>query len=143
MSTYVRQLLGHKPPVIHSIAPDSTVFEAISLMAKLEIGSLLVMDEEHPVGIISERDYTRKVVLMDRSSKTTTVSEIMSRNIIYVTPEDDINECMNLMSANNIRHLPVLKDGRVSGVISIMDVIRSIISDKEFIIEQLESYITG
>jgi len=143
MSTYVRQLLGHKPPVIHSITPDSTVFEAISLMAELEIGALLVMDKEHPVGIISERDYTRKVILMDRSSKTTTVSEIMSRNIIYVTPDADINECMNLMSANNIRHLLVLKDGRVSGVISIMDVIRSMISDKEFIIEQLESYITG
>jgi CBS domain-containing protein len=143
MSTYVRHLLGPEPHVIHSISPDNTVYEAISLMATHEIGALLVMSGGQLVGILSERDYTRKVILMDRSSKTTKVSEIMSRNVIHVTPDADINECLNLMSVNNIRHLPVMSEGRVVGVISIMNVIRSIITDKEFIIEQLENYIAG
>ena len=143
MSTYVHHLLGPEPRVVHSIAPDNTVYEAIALMARLEIGALLVMSGGQLVGILSERDYTRKVILMDRSSKTTKVSEIMSSNVIHVTPDADINECLNLMSANNIRHLPVMIEGRVVGVISIMNVIRSIITDKEFIIQQLENYIAG
>ena len=143
MSTYVHHLLGPEPRVVHSIAPDNTVYESIALMARLEIGALLVMSGGQLVGILSERDYTRKVILMDRSSKTTKVSEIMSSNVIHVTPDADINECLNLMSANNIRHLPVMIEGRVVGVISIMNVIRSIITDKEFIIQQLENYIAG
>jgi CBS domain-containing protein len=143
MNTTVRHLLDRNGQAVHFITPSATVYEAISRMSSLEIGSLLVMEGDQLLGILSERDYTRKIILMDRSSRTTKVEEIMTRNVLYVTPKNDINECMALMSDNNIRHLPVIENNKVTGVISIMDVISSIISDQEFIIEQLEHYITG
>jgi len=143
MTTTAGQLLQNKGNQVHSISPYATVFEAISMMAELGVGALLVMEGEKLLGIISERDYLKKVILKDRSSKTTSVQEIMTKNVLFVFPENDINECMALMSENSIRHLPVVEDERIIGVISIMDVISNVISEKEFTIEQLQSYIAG
>ena len=143
MTTTVSQLLRKKGNVVHSISPFATVFEAISMMSELEIGALLVLEGDKLLGIISERDYTRNVILKDRSSKTTSVQEIMTKKILYVSPDNDINECMALMSENKIRHLPVIDNDKITGLISITDVIKNIISEKEFIIEQLEQYIAG
>jgi len=143
MTTTAGQLLQNKGNLVHSISPYATVFEAISMMAELGVGALLVMEGEKLLGIISERDYLKKVILKDRSSKTTSVQEIMTKNVLFVFPENDINECMALMSENSIRHLPVVEDERIIGVISIMDVISNVISEKEYTIEQLQQYIAG
>jgi len=143
MTTTVRQLLTKKGNLVHSISPYATVLEAITKLAELKIGALLVMDGENLLGIISERDYARNIILKDRSSKTTSVQEIMTKKVLYVSPLNDINECMAIMVENRIRHLPVIENENITGVISISDVIKIIISEKEFIIEQLEQYITG
>ena len=139
----VRQLLQEKGREIFSVRPETTVFEAIQLMAEKGIGALLVMDGTLLAGIFSERDYTRKVALKDRSSRSTSVSEIMTSNVITVRPEQTIDECMVLMSNNRIRHLPVLDGDRVAGVVSIKDALKTVITEKEYIIQQLENYITG
>lgn len=140
----VRQLLEKKSTKdIWSVAPDDSVFDAIKVMAKRGIGALLVLDGVDVVGIISERDYARKVILKGRSSKDTPVRDIMTQKVLFVRPDQSIEECMALMTEKRIRHLPVLEKGRLAGIFSSGDVIKAIISEQEFIIEQLENYIKG
>jgi len=139
----VNQLLERKGSEVWSISPDASVFESIELMAEKGIGALLVLDGKELVGIVSERDYARKVVLQGRSSKKTPVKDIMTAKVLYVTPERSLEECMALMTDKRIRHLPVMKDGELVGIFSVGDVIKAIVSEQEFIIEQLESYIKG
>ncbi len=139
----VSELLRAKEREIWSVKPDSSVLEALNLMADKNVGALLVFEEEKLVGIFSERDYARKVILKGKASKDTTVKEIMSSKVLYVKPEQTVEDCMALMTDKRIRHLPVLEEDQVVGVISIGDVVKAIISDKDFMIHQLESYITG
>ena len=139
----VRQLLDKKPGDIWTIAPDTSVFDAIKLMADKRVGALLVVDGDDLVGILSERDYARKVILQGRSSKNTPVKAIMTEKVLYVGPEQPLEECMALMTDKRIRHLPVMENGRLIGVFSSGDVIKEMISEREFIIEQLENYIKG
>lgn len=139
----VSQLLQEKGHDVWSVTPDSTVFDALEIMADKNVGALLVVEGERLVGIFSERDYARKVILKGKASKATPVREIMTSVVACVGPHHSIEECMALMTAKRVRHLPVLEDDRLVGVISIGDVVKTIISEKEFIIEQLEHYITG
>ena len=140
----VQQVLREKGFHVWSIGPEATVYEAVALMAERGVGALPVLDwANHLVGIISERDYTRKIVLKDRSSRDTKVREIMTSEVIHVELSDSIDDCMVLMSENRIRHLPVLEGDRVVGVLSIKDVLNTIIVEKQMLIEQLEHYITG
>lgn len=143
MTITVRQILEGKGYGIYSVNPDDMVIDAIRLMAEAKVGALLVLDNGQMAGIISERDYTRKVILNSRSSQTTKVSEIMTSGVVYVTPEQTIEDCLVLMSEHHIRHLPVVENGKPIGLLSVMDVVKSIISEKEFLIEQLENYIAG
>ena len=142
MST-VKEILRDKLPGIWSITPDATVYDALTLMADKNIGAVLVMDAGRLVGILSERDYARKVILHGKSSKNTLVREVMTERVIYVRPKQTAEECMALMTDKRVRHLPVVQDDLVIGVISIGDVVKSIISEQEFTIEQLEHYISG
>ncbi|RYF64220.1 MAG: CBS domain-containing protein [Comamonadaceae bacterium] len=121
--------------------PDATVFDALHVLAKHEVGALVVMDDQRLVGVFSERDYTRKVALLGKNSKVVQVAEIMTANVITVTPETPTHECMTLMSQKRIRHLPVVQGDKVIGMISIRDLMDDIISDHEQTIEQLTSYI--
>lgn len=143
MTTTVRQILEDKGYNIHSVSPDDLVIDAIRLMAEAKVGALLVMDDGKVAGIISERDYTRKVILNNRSSQTTRVRDIMTSDVIAVRPEQNIEDCMVVMSKYQVRHLPVLEGDKAVGMLSVMDVVKSILSEKEFIIEQLENYIAG
>ena len=137
----VHQILETKGYEVWSIAPDASVFDAINLMADKSVGALLVLDDGDLVGIISERDYARKVILRGRSSKDTPVSEIMIRNVITTTPEKTAEHCLALMTAKRIRHLPVLVDDQLVGIVSIGDLVRTVITDQKILIEQLENYI--
>ena len=128
---------------VHSIGPDASVFEAVHAMAQHNVGALLVSDKGEIVGIVTERDYARKVILMDRSSKQTPVRDIMSRRVLYVTPQHTSAQGLALMTENRLRHLPVLDDGKLVGLVSIGDLVKDIISEQEFIIVQLEHYISG
>ncbi|MCY4429619.1 MAG: CBS domain-containing protein [Rhodospirillales bacterium] len=139
----VRNILKAKRGGIYSIDPADTVFEAIAMMAEKEIGALLVMQEGQPVGIISERDYTRKVILKDKSSKQTRVSEIMTTDVISTTSGQQIDECVNLMKQHHIRHLPVIDDGAVTGMLSLRDLFSAIIDEQASTIENLEHYVRG
>ena len=139
----VRSLLRGKGHEVWSIAPTSTVFEAIRLMSDKGIGALVVLDEQRLVGILSERDYTRNVILKDRSSRSTHVAEIMTRKVFYVDPEWSVEDCMALMTERRVRHLPVLEQEAVVGVISIGDVVKAVINAKGLLIEQLERYIVS
>ena len=139
----VRQLLERKGKDVFSVAPETLVFDAIQLMAEKGIGALLVLDKGELVGILSERDYARKVILKGRSSRETPVKDIMTEKVLYVKPERTLEECMALMTEKRIRHLPVLENERLIGVFSSGDVIKAMVSEQEFIIEQLESYIKG
>jgi len=143
MKTTIRQLLDEKGRVIYSIAPDGMVFDAIKKMCEAGIGALLVLEDEKVVGIISERDYTHKVILQNRSSLTTPVKDIMTSKVLYMTSDQTADECMVLMSKHRIRHMPVIDQGKPVGVLSIKDVMKNIISEKDFIINQLENYISG
>ncbi len=141
---YVRDVLGNKGRDIWSVAPDKPVYKALQLMSEKNCGAVLVLEHETLVGILSERDYARKVILEGKSSKDTPVEEIMSRRVVCVQPDNTIDECMALMTDKRIRHLPVLKDEEtLVGLISIGDVVKEVISEQEFIIHQLESYIQG
>ena len=139
----VNQILDRKGYEIFSVPPDAKVFEALEIMAVKEVGALLVMEGENICGIFSERDYARKVVLLGKSSKNLFVREIMSNKIYYVTPEQSVEDCMALMIKQRIRHLPVIKNNKILGLISIGDVVKAVIGEKEFIIDQLVHYITG
>jgi CBS domain-containing protein len=141
MST-IRQILARKPDV-YSLAPTATVFEALTLMAEKNVGALLVVDAGKLVGIFSERDYARKVMLVGKSSRETQVCEIMTPKVVCIGPHQTTGECMALMTEKHIRHLPVLEDGELVGVISIGDVVRDVVEEQRFTIRQLEKYITS
>lgn len=138
------QLLQSKPDrSVHTIAPTASVFDAVKLMADKNVGALLVMDGAKVVGIITERDYARKIALMSRSSRETAVREIMTPDVMYVRLTHTTEQCMALMTENRLRHLPVMEGGQLHGIVSIGDLVKDIISEQKFIIEQLEHYITG
>ena len=139
----VRQLLQTKGHEVWSIDPEALVIEALKMMAEKGVGALIVLDAGRVVGILSERDYARKVSLLGKSSKTTPVREIMTEKVVFVRPEQTVEDCMALMTNKRIRHLPVLEDDGLLGVISIGDVVKEVISEQEFLIGQLENYIIG
>jgi CBS domain-containing protein len=139
----VALLLRAKGNAVLTVPPDTPVFGALGLMAEKNVGAVLVVDGKRLVGIFSERDYARKVILKGRSSKETPVREVMSSTVLYVTPQRTMEECMVLMTEKRVRHLPVLEGERLVGVISIGDIVKEIIAEQEFTIEQLQNYITG
>lgn len=139
----IAEILQAKGRDIWSINPDASVYEAIELMAVKGIGALIVLDAGKPVGMLSERDYARKVILKGRSSKETSVRDIMSSPVIFTDTDKSVEECMEMMSNRRIRHLPVLNDGKLVAVISIGDLVKAIIDEQKFVIEQLESYIAS
>jgi CBS domain-containing protein len=140
----VANILKAKPdPTVYTIAPAASVFDALTLMAEKGIGALVVTEYEQVVGIITERDYARKVILMARSSKETPVRDIMTSSVMYVRLDHTSEQCMVLMTENRLRHLPVMDSGKLVGLISIGDLVKDIISEQKFIIEQLEHYISG
>jgi len=139
----VKDLLQAKGSAVYTIAPSASVYEALALMADKEIGALVVVSGERVQGIISERDYARKVILRGKFSKNTPVHEIMSPADITLQPTHTIEECMALMTDKRLRHLPVLEDGKLVGIISIGDLVKSIIEEQKFTITNLENYITG
>ena len=141
--TAVKQLLEEKGREVWSIGPEASVYEAIRLMAEKEIGSLLVMREGAVVGIVSERDYARKVDLEGRSSKETPVSEVMTARVAYARPDQSVDECMAMMTEKRVRHLPVMDGNELLGVVSIGDLVKSIIAEQQDTIKQLEQYISG
>jgi CBS domain-containing protein len=144
MTKTVFSILRDKGHDVYSISPDATVFEALKVMADKEVGALLVKDGTNVIGIMSERDYARKVVLLGKSSKEAKVKEIMSDRVIFVHPNRTAEECMALMINKRIRHLPVFDEKRtLMGIISIGDVVKAVIDEKEFVIGQLEDYISG
>ena len=143
MTTVSDVLKSKAHATVHTIAPDATVFEALRLMAQENIGALLVVEHERIVGIVTERDYARKVALMARLSRDTPLRDIMSSPVMYVRPNQTSEDCMALMTENRLRHLPVLDGGQLIGVVSIGDLVKATISEQQFTIEQLEHYISG
>lgn len=139
----VRDILQGKGRDVLTIAPEATVYEALKIMAGKNVGALVVLDGGSVAGIMSERDYARKVILHGKSSREIQVGEIMTSKVYYVSPAQDIHECMEEMTDKHVRHLPVLEDGRLVGIISIGDVVKAIIADQKSTIKLLESYITG
>lgn len=142
--TSVAQILKSKPDkAVYTIAGSATVFEAVKLMADKNIGALVVVEGGKIAGLITERDYARKIVLMARSSKETPVRDIMTSQVLCVRPDQGSDECMALMTEKRLRHLPVLNEGKLIGLVSIGDLVKDVISEQRFIIEQLEHYIAG
>lgn len=139
----IRELLHEKGDKVWTIAPDTSVYHALEEMAQHGIGSLVVVENGRPVGLISEREYSLKVALKGRSSRDTQVRDIMTRRVAVATPSETIEECMALMTEKRVRHLPVIDDGKLVGLVSIGDLVKAIISEQQFIIKQLEHYITG
>lgn len=139
----INEILLHKGATVWSVSPDATVFEAIQIMADKNLGALLVTDSDKLVGIISERDYTRKVALKGKSSKDLKVREILSGNMITAAPNSTVEECLRLMTDHRVRHLPVLDGAKIAGIISIGDLVNWVISTQGTTIRQLETYITG
>ena len=143
MSTVAEILKSKADARVHSIGPDASVFEAVKLMAQVNVGALVVVEHEQVVGIVTERDYARKVALLDRSSRDTPTRDIMTSPVMYVPPRHTSDQCMALMTESRLRHLPVMDGGKLIGIISIGDLVKDILSEQKFIIEQLEHYITG
>ena len=139
----IEQLLQAKGSDIWSISPQATAYNALQIMAEKNVGALLVIEKEKLLGIFSERDYARKVILKEKSSKNTSVGELMTREVIYISADSTLEESMALMTAKRIRHLPVLKNNQLIGIVTLGDVVRQIISDQKFAIRELEKYITG
>lgn len=139
----INDLLRHKSPDLYSVNPDSIVLDAIKLMSENNVGALLVMSRKKLKGIISERDYTRNVILKNRSSKKVTVKEIMTDRLVCVSPDNTVNEALRLMTDERVRHLPVLEGERVMGVVSIGDLVKWIISSQNAALEQLENYVSS
>jgi CBS domain-containing protein len=139
----VQQLLQIKGSTVWTIDANATVFDALQILAEKEIGALAVLESGDLAGIVSERDYARKVDLKGVTSRMTLVKEIMTRKVLYVRPDQTVEECMALMTEKRIRHIPVLKEGEMVGIISIGDVVKEILSEQGFLIRQLENYITG
>ena len=142
MST-VRNILQKKGNAVYSVSPDTSVYDALEDLEEKNLGALVVVENGKLIGVFTERDYARKVILKGRSSKETLVRDIMSSTPIFVTPDKTLDDCMQLMTDKFIRHLPVLENDVLIGVISIGDIVKYIIYDKDFIIENLEHYITG
>lgn len=140
---FTKQLLELKGDNVITIDPNSSVYDAIKIMADKHIGALPVMEDNNLVGIITERDYARNVILKGKSSKITPVKEIMTSNVLCAKPNHSLEECMALMTDKRVRHLPVIDNGKMIGIISIGDLVKSIISEQKFMIEQLEHYISG
>lgn len=143
ITTTIGSILNRKGTAVWSVAPTNTVFEAISIMAEKNVGALPVLEGDRLVGMISERDYARKVILLGRGSKETAVAEIMSVNVKTVGPQDSVQECMQIMTENRVRHVPVLEDGKLTGLISIGDCVNWIISAQTAAIDDLERFVTG
>lgn len=141
--TTVDGLLKKKSTDIWSIAPDDSVFKALEVMAEKNIGGLLILENKKLLGIFTERDYARKLILKGKFSRDTKVSELMTKNVLYVEPSNTIDDCMQLMTKKRIRHLPVLEGGQLKGILTIGDLVKQIISEQESTIHQLENYITG
>ncbi len=139
----VKNLLEQKGRNVWTISPDATVFDALAIMAEKDIGSLVVMDDEKLIGIVTERHYSRNVILKGKRSPTTLVRDIMDRNVVHVRPEQTVELCMALMTEKRVRHLPVLEGNNVIGIVSIGDLLKSIISKQKFVIDELEHYIHG
>jgi CBS domain-containing protein len=139
----INQLLQNKGTHVETIASDASVFEALSVMAEKEIGSLVVMQEDRPVGLFSERDYARSIILKGRTSKETVVSDAMSSPVVVAQPEQSVEECMAVMTEKRVRHLPVMRNDQLVGIISIGDLVKAIIENQQFMIEQLVSYISS
>lgn len=142
MST-VRNILQKKGHSVFSVSPDTSVYDALEDLEEKNLGGLVVVEDGKLIGVFTERDYARKVILKGRSSRETLVRDIMSNRPIFVNPDNTLDECMQLMSDKFIRHLPVMENGELVGVISIGDLVRYIINEKDFIIQNLEHYITG
>ena len=143
MTTVAEILRSKSDQAVHSIAPGASVYDALRLMADKNIGALLVVEDGRIVGILTERDYARKVILMDRSSQQTPVRDIMTSSVMYARPDQTNEECMALMTDNRLRHLPVIDNGKLLGVVAIGDLVKDIISEQQFTIEQLQHYIQG
>jgi CBS domain-containing protein len=143
MTETIASILNSKGGAVWSVAPDATVYDAIALMAEHRVGALLVLSGDRLVGIVSERDYARKVILQGRSSRETPVHEIMTSGVVTVTPDNTVDECMLIMTQERIRHLPVMIHDTVVGIVSIGDLVRSIISIQAHTINQLHTYISG
>ena len=141
--TTIAQLLNTKGNQIWSVKPKATIFEALEIMSEKGIGALLVMEDGKLKGIFSERDYARKVILKGKSSKETPVGELMTKKVFYIDSQKTINDCMAMMTAKRIRHVPVIEDNQVMGIVTIGDVVNQIISEQEVTINHLENYITG
>lgn len=139
----IGEILKSKGNQVWTVPPDTTVYNALVLMAEKNIGALCVTEGDRLIGIVSERDYTRKIVLRGKSSRTTHVHEIVSGHVISVTPESTVEECLHLMTDNRVRHLPVMSGGKLAGLISIGDLVNHIISTQQSTIEQLQTYISG
>ena len=139
----IEQLLQAKGSDIWSITPQATAYNALQIMAEKNVGALLVIEKEKLMGIFSERDYARKVILKEKSSKNTSVGELMTREVIYINADSTLEESMALMTVKHIRHLPVLKNNQLIGIVTLGDVVRQIISDQKLAIRELEKYITG
>lgn len=142
-STSVRQLLAGKSHEVHTVGPDATVFDALERMARHDVGALVVVQDAAIVGMLSERDYARKGILQGRASRETLVRDVMTADVLTVEPARTTGDCMKLMTDRRVRHLPVLEDGRLVGLVSIGDVVKAVMAEQAFMIEQLEGYIRG
>ena len=143
MSTTVQDILSRKAPKVITTSSGVTVYEAVALMAHHEIGALVVLQDEKIVGIITERDYARKIILRGRASRETAVGEIMTSNVVCVAADQSVEDCMALMTSHGVRHLPVIRDTTLVGIVSIGDVVKSALAEKEIVIDELERYIAG